>query len=319
MIFWLDNQQNTTGVHNENFGRELLELFSMGRGNYTEDDVKACARAFTGWGLKKTIPAFLPFSHFDLEFEYHPELHDDGEKLFLGERGNFGGEDVIAIIARQPATARFLATRLYRFFVAEEPDEAAIAELAEVYLRSGYSIREVMRALLLSDFFRSEQAYCARVKSPVELIVGVVRLVGDYRYPTFGVNELALASKFMGQEVLNPPTVEGWHTGQEWIDSGMLMERVNFAAARVGDLEKPGVRRIVEHLRARGELSPEEFVDACLELLGPLRVLPTTRAALLDFAAGGGALRLTEGDRAQEERVPSLLQFIVATREYQLA
>jgi hypothetical protein len=176
-----------------------------------------------------------------------------------------------------------------------------------------------MRTLFLSSSFRSEKAYYARVKCPAELIVGVMRLVGDFRYPEFGLNKLALASKFMGQELMNPPTVEGWHTGEEWIDTGMLMERVNFAVAHVGDIDKPGVRKVIERLRARGDLAPEQFVDSCLDLVGPMRLLPTSREALIEFVANGGPLRLAGGDREQERRVGSLLQLIVATREYQLA
>jgi hypothetical protein len=122
----------------------------------------------------------------------------------------------------------------------------------------------------------------------------------------------------MGQDLLNPPSVEGWHVGKEWIDTGILVERINFAAAQVSDVDKPGVRKIVERLRAMGELTPEKFLDACLDLMGPLRVSDTTRAAMLDFANKGGALRLTPGDRAAEQRVGEMLSVIVATREFQL-
>jgi len=147
MIFWLDNQENTNAVYNENFGRELLELFSMGIGNYTEDDVKECARAFTGWSIKNVLNTG-PFGRNVWEYQFNPDQHDYGEKEFLGERGPFDGEDVIEIIVRQPATARFLARRLYLFFVSDEPDEAAIEALAQVYQESGHDIRAVMRALL---------------------------------------------------------------------------------------------------------------------------------------------------------------------------
>lgn len=113
MLFWLDNQLNTKDVHNENYGRELLELFSMGIGNYTEDDVKYCACAFTGWTFKDAIPGVKPYGRFRWKFAFHPDRHDDGEKEFLGERSHFDGTDIIDIIVRQPATGQFLATRLY--------------------------------------------------------------------------------------------------------------------------------------------------------------------------------------------------------------
>ena len=317
MIFWLDNQENTTAVHNENYGRELLELFSMGIGTYTEDDVKNCARAFTGWTLKNPIPGAQPFGRYEWEFEFRPDLHDYGEKTFLGHTGNFDGADVIDIIVRQPATAQFVARRLYLFFVSDTPDQEAIDQLADVYMRSQYDIRAVMRTLFMSEFFRSPRAYYAKVKSPAEHVVGVMRLVEDFTYPRWGIREIALECRYMGQDLLNPPSVEGWHTGKEWIDTGILVERVNFASDQVGDVDKPGVRKIVERLRAMGELSPEALVDHCLDLIGPLEVSDTTRTALVTFANKSGPLRLAEGGREAEQRVGEMLQMIVATREFQ--
>jgi hypothetical protein len=171
----------------------------------------------------------------------------------------------------------------------------------------------------MSDFFRSPKAYYARVKSPAEHVVGVIRLTEDFTYPRWGIRELALECRYMGQDLLNPPSVEGWHTGKEWIDTGILVERVNFAAAQVGDVTRPGIRRIIERLRAMGDLEPEAFVDACLDQIGPLAVSERTHDALTAFARRGGTLRLPEGDRAAEERVGEMLQLIVATREFQRA
>ena len=123
----------------------------------------------------------------------------------------------------------------------------------------------------------------------------------------------------MGQDLLNPPSVEGWHTGREWIDTGCLVERVNFGAKQLGDVSKPGVQRIIERLRAQGELSPAQFVDGCLDLLGPLTVHAKTRAALVKYVGQGGPLRLDQGDHAAEQRVGELLSLIAATREFQMA
>jgi uncharacterized protein (DUF1800 family) len=245
MLFWLDNQLNTKDVHNENYGRELLELFSMGIGNYTEDDVKHCARAFTGWTFKETVPGVKPYGRFRWAFEFRPERHDDREKQFLGECGPFDGTDIIDIIVRQPETGRFLAKRLYLFFVADHPDPDAIEYLASVYHESQYDIRAMLRALFMSAFFRSERAYYARVKSPAEHVVGIMRLVGDYASPKPGFDEISLECRYMGQDLLNPPSVEGWHTGKEWIDTGCLVERANFGAKQLGDISKPGVQRII--------------------------------------------------------------------------
>jgi uncharacterized protein (DUF1800 family) len=318
MIFWLDNHTNTKRVHNENYGRELLELFSMGIGNYSEDDVKNCARAFTGWSLKPTIPAAQPYGRFDWEFEFRPDLHDYSEKVFLGERGNFDGADIVDIIVRQPSTAHFVAMRLYTYFVSDTPDLAAIDELAGVYNSSKYDIRAMLRWLLLSDYFRSEDAYFAKVKSPAEHVAGIMRLVEDFTFPKHGIRDISLECRYMGQDLLNPPSVEGWHVGKEWIDTGILVERINFAAAQVGDIDKPGVRKIIDRLRAQGELTPEQLVDACADVMGPLQLRPATRDALIDFAEKDGSLVLEPGDRQAEQRVGAMLSMIVATREFQL-
>jgi uncharacterized protein (DUF1800 family) len=317
MILWLDNQENTTAVHNENYGRELLELFSLGIGNYTEDDVKNCARAFTGWTIRNPIPGAQPYGRHSWEYEFRPDLHDFGEKEFLGQRGQFDGGDIVDIIVRQPAAARFIARRLHNFFVSDEPDGAATEELANVYMESNFDIRAVLRALFMSDAFRSRRSYYAKVKSPAEHVIGIMRLVEDMQYPAWGIREIALECRYMGQDLLNPPSVEGWHTGKEWIDTGILVERINFAAAQVGDTSKPGVQKIVERLRAMGDLAPEAFVDACLDLMGPMEVSDTSREALVSFATKGGDLRLNQG-AAEEQRVGEMLQLIVATREFQL-
>jgi len=174
-----------------------------------------------------------------------------------------------------------------------------------------------MRTLFMSDFFKSPKAYYARVKSPAEHVVGIIRLVEDFTYPRWGIREIALETRYMGQDLLNPPSVEGWHTGKEWIDTGILVERVNFAAEQVGNIELPGVKKIIGRLAAQGDLSPEAFVDNCLDLLGPLEVAERTHEALVGFARKGGDLKLSGGDKAQEQRVGEMLQLIVSTREYQ--
>ena len=192
MIFWLDNNQNHKTAVNENWGRELLELFSMGQGNYTEDDVREASRAFTGWTIKPKLPKD-PFLCLDTwEFLYLPQDHDDGEKTFLGHTGNFNGEDIIDIIVQQPATARFVARHLYNFFVADElqvpswKDEAprdpeAVDAIADVFVSSGYDIRSTLRFIFNSEFFKDESAWFARVKSPAEIVAGTARLTGSYQ------------------------------------------------------------------------------------------------------------------------------------------
>ena len=334
MIFWLDNKDNHNGAPNENYGRELLELFSMGIGNYTEDDVKACARAFSGWTIANTEymsirasrDSIWPHGRLDWQFQYRPEDHDDGDKTFLGHTGRFNGEDIIDIICRHPAAAWFIASKLYNFFVADSPDEPSIQRLADEFTRTNGNIGSVMRTLFLSDFFREEKARFARVKSPAELVAGTARLTGSHRSSDWSIVNLAMDTNYMGQEILNPPSVEGWHTGVEWVDTGTLVERVNSAAKDAGDINQPGVRAIVQRLRQRlkepgDSMSPAELVEACLELAGGIRVSSATLDHLVSYVSGQGDLQFAHQDISDcsEQRVADLLQLIVATREYQLA
>ena len=233
MIVWLDNNDNHRGAINENYGRELLELFSMGIGNYTEEDVKESVRAFTGWTIENeeymTLRAhkasIWPYSWIAYQFEYREEGHDDGEKTVLGESGRLNGEDIVHIIAGQPATGRFVARRLYRFFVADEVSvegEQLIVSLTDEYFGSGYEIRPVLRTLFKSDHFKSEAVRFVKVRGPAEYVAGVLRMAEAFRWPSPDIAEVARATSYMGQELFNPPTVEGWHEGREWIDSGRL-------------------------------------------------------------------------------------------------
>ena len=320
MIYWLDNHQNTKRSLNDNFGRELLELFTLGVGNYSEADIKACARAFTGWTFKEQVPSDLPYGRFEWVFEFRSDLHDYGEKEFLGRSGDFDGGNIIDIILEQPTAARHLAYRLHKFFVSDQPDMGAVDDLAAMCSRTDYDIREIMRYLLLSPAFRSERAYYSKVKSPVELIVGLLRLTDDFRTPKHGIEDVALASSYMGQSLLDPPTVEGWHTGAEWIDTACLMERIDFAVKHVSDANIPGVRRLIECLNPKAQLSPEAIIDEILYLIGPLRIDDSTRDALLRFAQRQGPVWHQQPDTVHqlEQRVVELLQLIVATREFQM-
>ncbi len=328
MIFWLDNNQNHGTAVNENWGRELLELFSLGVGNYTEKDVREASRAFTGWTFETKIPR-APYGRFPWKFEYRPEDHDDGEKEFLGHKGRFNGEDIIRIILQQPACARFICRHMYNFFVADEPqvpawsiepprDPKAIEAMAGVFRDSNYDIRSVLRFMFNSDFFKN--ARFQHVKSPAEVVAGTLRLVGGHEIPFPGYGELSMNTAYMGQDLLNPPSVEGWHTGREWINSGSLMARINFMAERVGNTSLPGVRRIIDRLKQRGSLSPEQLVDSCLDLLGPLEVSADTKQQLVSQANEWGQISWSNGEAETADRhVGEMLQLIVATREYQFA
>ena len=336
MIIWLDNNDNHKDAINENYGRELLELFSMGIGNYTEDDVKECARAFTGWTLKNAEymamragkDSIWPYGRIAWHYEYRNDDHDEGKKTFLGHEGNFNGEDIIQIIVDQQATAKFVATRLFQFFASDDVDseshDQVISEMMDAYFDSGYEIKSVLRTLFNSDYFKSDECMYSRVKGPVESVVGTARLAGSYQLPQMDVDKLWFQTMFMGQGVLAPPTVEGWHEGVEWIDSGSLVERVNYAAKEFGDTTKSGVRDIISRLSDTysEQINAPDLVDGCLDLIGPIQVGDHTRNSLIDFVSefsDNNVLDISSFDSKGSKCVAQTLGLIASTREYQLA
>jgi len=333
MIYYLDNSESHKTAVNENYGRELLELFSMGVGkdedfNYSEDDVKACARAFTGWNIAPAFPPF-PYGRSAWQFRYDPADHDYSEKTFLGQTGNLNGEDIIEMVCQQPATARFISRHLYNYFVEDEvpvpswrktppKDPELIGRLEQAYFDSGFEIQAMLRVLLNSDSFK--KARYTKVKNPAEMVVGTLRLVGDHREIKPGLFDISQEPKYMGMDLMNPPTVEGWHTGHEWIDSGTLVERINFASDYLGQTDLPGVKGMIDRLMAQGDvLSPEQFVEGCLDMVGQLQVIEETRRELVSHAQRGGDL--SHGSPAERarfaERSGEMFQMIAATSEYQ--
>ncbi len=329
MIFWLDNNENHKNAPNENWGRELLELFSLGVGNYTETDVFECSRAFTGWTISAKMPRY-PYGRHPWSFEFRAEDHDFSEKTFLGQTGNFDGEDIIDIILQQEACPRFISRHLYNFFVADEPqvpawdieeprDPEAIKLLSKVFVDSGYEIRPVLRTLFNSDFFK--EAMYQKVKSPVEVVVGTLRMTQDGLGVDPRLEALSKEPGYMGQEILDPPSVEGWHTGKEWINSGSLVKRVNFVADRVNDVELPGVQSMIRRIAGSNgqSMSAEALVDHCLDLMGPIEVAESTKAELVTNVESEGAISwATDADYAKSSRrVGETLALIAATREYQ--
>ncbi len=329
MLYYLDNQLSHKEAVNENWGRELLELFSMGVGmdgeaNYTEDDVKACAQAFTGWTIANAIPRY-PYGSYANRFLYNRYDHIEEDKTFLGETGNWNGEDIVRIICKQPATARFVARHLSNCFVSDEPQVPAwqhvpprhpelIKELEDEYFRSGYEIKSMLRVLFNSDTFKN--ARFAKVKNPSEVVCGALRVVGDFTEPKPRLYDPALEIRYMGQDLLNPPTVEGWHTGKEWIDSGTLVERINFVAGEMGRVDSPGINAFIDRLKAEGStLSAGRIVGACLEMLGFYELSEDNQDLLTAHAEAASSLDTGSPEFAQF--VGQILQLIVSTQEYQ--
>lgn len=330
MIFWLDNNENHRNAINENYGREILELFSMGIGNYTEDDIKSAARAFTGWTYDTPV-ALYPFGHFDVKYRFRADDHDGGQKTFLGHTGNLDGEDIINIIAKQEVTARFIGRHLYNFFVADEAqvpawsiappaDPSAIDDLAKAWIDSDADMKVVMRTLFNSEWFKA--ARFKHVKSPAEFVASVLKLSGEYAEPAPDLHKLEGTIVTMGQKLMDPPSVEGWHTGKEWIDGGTLTERVNYAIDTLNNPDKPGVKAIIDRISSQGNLTtPEQLVDNILDLIGPLEVESGTRDTLVAHAQVDGVLDWSSGTAAEisTARVVQMLTLVVSAREFQFS
>ncbi|GAB5500111.1 MAG: DUF1800 domain-containing protein [Pseudohongiellaceae bacterium] len=215
MLAFLDAGVNVKGAPNENFAREIMELFTMGVGNYSEQDIREAARAFTGW-------------NFDgLDFVVNAEQHDAGAKSFLGRSGNFDGVEIIDIIMEQPVTAEYIAGKLYRFFVRQDLSPALQAELGTILRDADYQVAPLLERIFLSRDFYSPASVGTHIKSPVELAVSTYRKLGLDEAP--GVPDFNRATSALGQTLLRPPTVAGWAEGQSWITPGLLLERGNFA------------------------------------------------------------------------------------------
>lgn len=243
MLRYLNNDQNRKAAPNENYARELLELFTLGEGNYTESDIKQAARALTGWTLR------------DGEFQIIPPMHDYGDKTFLGQTGDFDGYDIINIIIDQPQTARHLARRFLVFFVTDDPPDALVDQFASTIRAMDFNIRESMRRLFLSEPFYDSAYMHNRIKSPVELVVGTLRLMEIQ--PT-DHDAILTALRDMGQDLFQPPNVKGWPGGRRWINTATVFTRYNFASdvllgtggdRGIGAMMRRGQRR--EHRRDR--------------------------------------------------------------------
>jgi Protein of unknown function (DUF1800) len=215
MLSFLDAGVNVKGASNENFAREIMELFTMGVGHYTEKDIREAARAFTGW------------NYVDLKFVVNKDQHDDGEKTFLGHTGRFDGVEVIDIIMQQPVTADYIAGKIYRYFVRQDLSPELQTQLGAVLRQNKYELRPLLEKIFLSRDFYSQASVGTRIQSPVELAVTTYKKLGLKSIP--GVPDFNLVTGALGQQLFSPPTVAGWAQGQAWVTPGLLLERANFA------------------------------------------------------------------------------------------
>ncbi len=305
MLLWLDGNFSRRQHPNENYARELMELFTIGIGNYSEGDVREAARAFTGWSVPKD----------SLEAVFNPRAHDSGRKTFMGQTGNFRGEDIIDIILQQPASAEFIARRLWRFFAYPNPEPEVVAPLADVLSGSDFNLGAALRHIFLSEAFVSPRAYRSIIRSPVDLVVSTLRVLG---LETDG-RGLPYVVRSMGQDLFNPPNVAGWPGGPTWLNSSLWLQRANFAngiaSRRKGDAGTafdPAYMMVTERIAdATG------FQDHLSVLLLDRRPAPGTRAVLEAYLANGETLQMTSASLNRKGR--GLLYLLLASPEYQLA
>jgi uncharacterized protein (DUF1800 family) len=234
MLIYLDGASNRKANPNENFAREVMELFTLGEGHYTEQDIKEAARAFTGW-------SFAPESG---QFIWRPAIHDFNEKLVLGRRGNFDGDAVLDILLAQPATAQFVASKLWREFISPTPDPAEIRKIAAALRSAGYEIRPALRAIFLSDAFWSPLNRGSLTKAPVDLVIGTLRTLA---VDVPEAMPIALSLRHLGQDLFAPPNVRGWPGGEAWINSTTLLARKQFIERLLRATEMENRNRVVDN------------------------------------------------------------------------
>lgn len=337
MILYLNTQQNRKGKPNENYARELLELFTMGTGNYTERDIKEAARAFTGISIDPNTGKAM----------YRSRQHDYGKKSFLGRTGDHEPADIIDIILEQPATAEFLARKFWAFFAYEAPSDEIVRELAAVLRKNKYEIKPMLTAMFASDAFYGERARFTHIKSPIELLVGTMRVL---EIPPLDTEGMVVGLRAMGQMPMQPPNVKGWDGGETWITSSTLFNRFNVLGKLISGTENAQtmrarerrVRRVRNSLASQGidvgdeNVSPsqppfdpmplvraskvnsvDELVDCFVSRLLQRRISSERRATLIE--AVRPRLKKEIGDARNADAIRGLIHLIVSMPEYQLS
>jgi uncharacterized protein (DUF1800 family) len=317
MLQFLNNQQNKKNSPNENFAREVMELFTLGRGNYTEKDIKEAARAFTGWGANPKG-----------EFVFRANQHDDGEKTFQGKTGNFKGEDILNIILQNPKTSTFICTKIYRYFVNENVDNQIVGVMAKRFRSTDYDIQDLMEYTFKSDWFYHQENIGTRIKSPVELLVGLQRNFGiqfERKQPVLFIQ------KALGQILFYPPNVAGWSGGKSWIDSSTLMTRmklpeiifkdseITFNPKDEGDVNTENLSKKIKQLQANVDWTafqnnfptsnPQELLDKLDSYLLSRPLSTQQKSMILSKSEGKTGVSLLQ----------NMAQSIASLPEYQLS
>jgi uncharacterized protein (DUF1800 family) len=253
MLVWLDNAGSRRQAPNENFAREVMELFTLGEGHYTEQDVKEAARAFTGMSIDRDSG----------DFRWRPAFHDAGEKTVLGKTGRFDGDDVLGILLARPETAEFVTAKLWREFVSPVPDPVEVRRLAARWREAGYEIKPLVRALLLSTAFWAEDNRRSLIKSPVDLVVGTMR---TYQMRPIDLRPAVVACAALGQNVFSPPNVKGWPGGEAWIDASTLLGRKQWLERTFRGGDNLEAMRAMDDYAERAELARATVADAAYQL-----------------------------------------------------
>ncbi len=322
MIYWLDSQLNTRTRPQENFGREIMELFSLGVGNFTEADVYAAARVFTGFNWQIVGDRASAATSF-YAFQYRPNDHDVNAKEFsfaiypngskvIPARAAAQGEqdalDLVLALVRHPATARRLATKLYKFFVNEtaEPDPSLVTQMASVYLGNNYNIKSMLRTLFLSQQFRNPANFYQRYAWPVEFVVRAIKETG---WTGFSVNSALTPLANMGQQLYEPPDVNGWELGPGWISTSSMLTRMNFASTLAAN-QRFNLARDAQPYRA----TPERVLEYMLSRFRTMGFPTTATTAMSEYLR---STAWTGSDAQLQTRVPGLTRLIVGSGEYQ--
>ncbi len=315
MLVWLDNRYNAAAHPNENYARELMELFALGLGNYTEDDVKNAARAFTGWTLDKQS-----------QFVFNPRTHDNGDKTFLGRTGNFDGTDIVNAVVSQPIHQRFICRKLLEFFLYSDPEPDLIESVAAVYATSGYDLAKTVGTILRSNVFYSARAYRAVPKSPIEFGIGSLRYLGYGAVPA----DTAYWLGRMGQEPLAPPSVKGWDGGPAWISTATLLARFNYVSRLVNAQPKKAPAAmdapsgtypsfVPDTIVAQTGMDPQRILSLIVSGAIQDDVTSDLRAGLEQYLASGDAANPTplSGENYQQ-KIRGTLALVLNLPSYQL-
>jgi uncharacterized protein (DUF1800 family) len=309
MIVWLDNQQNRKGKPNENYAREVMELFSLGIGNYSEQDIKEGARAFTGWQSRPD------------GFFFNAKDHDNGVKNFLGREGNFNGDDIVNILARTAAMPQFIARKLCKFFVADNPSDTVVNDVASSYKPDDRNIRKMMETIFTHPEFISQTSYHAKIKGPAELVVGTIKSLQITKLDAELPNQMAR----MGQSIFEPMTVKGWDGGAAWVSTDMMMERFNFATKITQQKFDAMEGYIVPSalVAKQGLQTPTETVNYFLNLLVDNDVPVSARNELTQYVSSDDAGKPidpnSQDERLEDAKLRGLVHLIMTLPTYQLA